>query len=914
MDSNELIILAAELCFALICVRALVAYLRGRDPVQRDVMIVFLAPTQLFVTDIFRRLGADIPLAISNINFAVLLLQPFLTLRLAARLRKVPRWMTVTAITTYAVLAGPMLLAPRPRPASLLVATATVFVVVEAAAAFCLIREARRRSGPSASRLAAAAAATALFAAALIVMFTVRAFGPVMTTIGRVLALLSALGYVAAFLPPAWLRRTWAARSREEATRYVFGGSAMASPEDVWLRYVDVVRAMVGTEAVAVLMHTRPGADAPLGVRSEPASPEAPAMPAQPGLDQPAHVGFAGAPPVGCGPGDLDDLLAAPQPVALRGRRAPAPDLRAHYAAQVTFARVSAHPLLVPPDGHGALLLFHERPTLFADDDLRLLADIGSQAGILAERGAIIGEQRRLADELEDTVSALRAASQAKSDFLANMSHELRTPLNAIIGFSDLMRDEPADGDQRSVPADWVDHIHSSGRHLLGLINDVLDLAKVEAGRLDLHPEPVRLDLAASELITALRPLLDGKGLTVEHSVPDDLLAHVDPVRFRQMLENLLSNAIKFTPAGGRITVTGHSQDANVLVTVADTGVGIAESDQQHVFEEFRQVGDVGQRKGGTGLGLALTRRLAQAHGGDIQLESTPDVGSRFSICLPVAASAASAPSVPAHTDPDDAAIDQHRRGRVLLIEDDIRSAELLRTYLLDAGYDVEVAGTGEAGIDAARRQPPDAVLLDVVLPGMHGWEVLRQMKADPALTAVPVFLVTVVDERRAGHALGADEYFVKPVDHGKLLGALARYMLLPDAPGAASVLVVEPDDEARERVERSLRASGANVTCCSNGRHGLELSRQQRFDLIVCDLQGPGVDGLALLAAFQDDPATRQTPVLALTPNGAPENGQPVVVGTVHGTATEGSAAWHSLMALTGGGPAAGPNGGRAE
>jgi signal transduction histidine kinase/ActR/RegA family two-component response regulator len=790
MDSNELIILAAELCFAFICARALVAYLRGRDPVQRDVMLVFLAPTQLFVTDIVRRLGVEIPLAVSNIGLAVLLLQPFLTLRLAARLRRVPRWMTITAIGTYALLAGPMLFAPRSRPGLLILAVVVVFVTVETAAAFCFAGEARRRRGPSASRLAVAAAATALFAAALIAMGANRLGGPVMISIGRVLALLSALGYVAAFMPPTWLRRMWAARFREEATRHVFGGSAMASAEDVWLRYVDVVRAMVGTEAVAVLMRTRPTADAP------------------PALEQPAHVGFSGDPPTGCGPADLDHLLAAHRPVALRGPRAPADALRAHYAALVTCARVSAHPLFVPPDGHGALLLFHEHHSLFADDDLRLLAEIGGQAGILAERGAIIGEQRRLADELENTVSALRAANQAKSDFLASMSHELRTPLNAIIGFSDLMRGEPATGDQRSVPADWVDHIHSSGRRLLGLINDVLDLAKVEAGRLDLHPEPVRLDTAVTELITALRPLLDNKGLTVEHDVPA-LLAHVDPIRFRQMLENLLSNAIKFTPAGGRITVTGRGEDAGLLVTVADTGVGISEADQQHVFEEFRQVGDLTQRKGGTGLGLALTRRLALAHGGDIRVESTPGVGSRFSICLPVAAPTATPASVPVYTAAEEPANDLRGRGHVLLIEDDVRSAELVRTYLVDAGYEVEVADTGEAGIAAARRQPPDAVLLDVVLPGMHGWEVLRRMKADPALAPLPVFLVTVVDERRVGYALGADEYFVKPVDHGHLLGALARHVSSPDARESASVRVVEPDDEAADRVERSLWASG---------------------------------------------------------------------------------------------------------
>jgi signal transduction histidine kinase/DNA-binding response OmpR family regulator len=885
MDSNQLTILVTELCFALVCVRALWAYLRGRDPVERDVSLVFLASAQFFVVDIIRRLLGDVPLMVSNLALLGLLLQPFLTLRLAARLRRMPRWLTAAALGAFLVTAGPTMVAPRPRP-PLLLALAIVFVATELVAAGYFAREASRRTGPSSSRLAIAAWATALFAAAVATLFAGPSAGPDVASLARILALLSAMGYLIAFLPPAWLRLAWAAKARDTASRHMLGGDVTATAEDVWRRYTEVVRRLVGIEAVAVLMRPQPGP----GTRDAAAA-----------LTQPAYGGFAGVPPAGCTGADLDELLRAHQPVLLHSRRAPVPRLVSHYAGQVTCRYISAHPLIVPPGGLGALLLFHDHHSLFADDDLRLLADLGGQAGILAERGAVIAEQRRLGDELEATVRALRAASQAKSDFLASMSHELRTPLNAIIGFSDLMRGEPTVDGQRSAPADWVDHIHSSGRHLLGLINDVLDLAKVEAGRLDLHPGLLRLDTAADELITSLRPLLDAKGLVVTLDMPA-LIANVDPIRFRQMLENLLSNAIKFTPVGGRIAVTGFSQAAKVMITVADTGVGIASVDHERVFEEFQQVGDPAQRMAGTGLGLALARRLAQAHGGDIQLESGLGRGSRFSICLPVATPVAVSGQAGAA---GRGAAGRQARGRVLLIEDDVRSVELLRTYLVEAGYHVEVAGTGEAGVAAARRATPDAVLLDVVLPGIHGWEVLRQFKADPRLAAVPIFLCTVVDERRAGQALGADGYFVKPVEHGELLGALARHVLPPSGREAPSVLLVEPDDDARGRVERSLRATGATVVICTDGRHGLELSRRQQFDLIVCDPQSPDFDGFALLPALRDDPANRQTPVLALTPGGGTDGG-PVVAGKVHGTPVEGSAAWNSLVALTGGPPVA--------
>jgi signal transduction histidine kinase len=290
----------------------------------------------------------------------------------------------------------------------------------------------------------------------------------------------------------------------------------------------------------------------------------------------------------------------------------------------------------VPPDTEGAVLLFNRHRTLFSDDDLRLLAALGGQAGILAERQAV-------ARELSTSVAALTRASQAKTAFLANMSHELRTPLNAIIGFSDLMRMEEPDGDRRRVPVEWVEHIHISGRHLLGLINDILDLAKVEAGRLDLRPAPLRVDTAVQELLTGLSPLFSTNRLTVVTDLPP-VMAQADRVRFRQIVENLLSNAIKFTPEGGTITVTAgvttpilHPDISDIYLAVSDTGVGISAADQERVFEEFQQVGDRERQRAGTGLGLALTKRLVEAHGGEITLVSELGRGSTFTVRFPAA-------------------------------------------------------------------------------------------------------------------------------------------------------------------------------------------------------------------------------------------------------------------------------------
>jgi DNA-binding response OmpR family regulator/anti-sigma regulatory factor (Ser/Thr protein kinase) len=443
------------------------------------------------------------------------------------------------------------------------------------------------------------------------------------------------------------------------------------------------------------------------------------------------------------------------------------------------------------------------------------------------------------------------------------MSHELRTPLNAIIGFSELMGLEEMIADRRLVPDEWINNVHSSGRHLLGLINDVLDLAKVEAGRIDLRLEPLDVGGAVAEAVAPLSPLVAAKQLRLTLAAPPEMVT-ADRLRLRQMLNNLLSNAIKFTPPNGSIYVSAHREGVETHLSVADTGPGIDPADQQRVFDEFHQTGDAESRAAGTGLGLALTRRLAEAHGGRVELWSEPGRGSRFTLVLPAAEDAGE--PVEAGDASPTGAVDGEVPVGILLIEDDASAASLLRTYLTGAGYTVHVASSGEAGIEYAARCAPQLILLDVLLPGMDGWSVLEKLKADERLRHIPVVVVTVVDEREVGLALGAVDYFVKPIERGALLSLVERHGVEPELAMRPGVLVIDTDPHALVGIEGRLRAWGHRVTPALSAAEALAMTRGQRFDLIMFDAGLPGPAGEPMLEALRAEPAAAGTPVVVLT------------------------------------------------
>ncbi|MGI5246114.1 ATP-binding response regulator [Dactylosporangium sp. CA-139066] len=842
---------------------ALAAYARTREPMQRDIALLFLPSLAVCANGAFRELtDRQVPAIAGAAVTTLLLLQPYLTLRLAARLGRVPRWLDASLLVLLLASIAVTAVAPRPLSDPYLIGVAAAFTLTEAIAGSMLLRVAGRRSGAPRARLRLAAAATFVYPLMLLILVTGSSRFPAerdwLLPAGRAVGLIGAVLYLLAFLPPAWLRRMMSATVWYEATEDLQRLPADVDAGQVWRRFAHVVHDTTGTDAVLLLDDRleRVAAVCRSGTR----------LPRE-------RLDF-----------DLAALVNARRAVPLR---------RDHPLALATGTRMAT---ALPIEGVGTLLLLDRYRALFSADDVRLARVLGGQAKVLAERGAVLVEQRELAARLAESVAALTHASQAKSDFLAGMSHELRTPLNAIIGFSDLMRAEPPEGDRRSVPAEWVEHIHGSGRHLLGLINDILDLAKVEAGRMELGLESISLDAAIGDVITTLRPLTDRKGLQVYLDVPPTAAVHADPLRLRQILDNLLSNAIKFTADGGMIAVLVTPALQDVAITVADSGIGIAPEDQERVFEEFQQVGPAAQRKAGTGLGLALTRRLVEAHGGTIGLESTPGEGSRFTVRLP----AAEAPSAA----PDGAPAPRPGRGRVLIIDDDARAAELLEAYLAGAGYQVRTASSGEAGLAEAGAWRPDAILLDVVMPDIDGWDVIRRLKRDEALRSIPVFFATIVDDRRAGLALGAADFFVKPVDHDALLAQLARHVAPTSAQDSASVLVVDRDDNTRAVVERQLAEAGISVVTCNDGPEGLRLSRGRHFDLIICDLQMPDVDGFALLAGLDGEPSTRGIPVLALTAPDLSDADRRRLTGKVIGTVPRSSAAdgvreWIDLAAV---------------
>ena len=870
----DLIALVVEAIFLVLFLATLVAYLRHRDPVRRDVMLVFSGLAVLFVLQVWRGLGGGVPVPAGIAGGVLLLFQPVFALHLASLVRRVPRPIVYGA--PLLILLSVLAAATVARGSLASAIALGSFIGVEALAAAYLLVEARRRRGPAAVRMALAAISTGLLAAAYLAVAG-GAVGPdvraATTPVAIGLALLAALGYIVAFLPPPAIRRIWQSSATVGYGQRLIEGSG-GSVESIWEGLADFAATM-SAGAAAVIVRTDTG----------------------------GYEAAASGMPVDATPvktSELDDLLVADRGPELEVRSAGA--LASRLAERSGAQFVSAVPLTVPGGGPSAVLVVLNRfRSLFHESDLELLQALGAQTALMAERRAIVADQEQLAQQLAATVEALRAAAATKSDFLASMSHELRTPLSAILGFSDLMRHEASAGNTVNVPIEWVEHIHAGGSHLLTLINDVLDLAKVEAGRLDLHPEPVDLAAAIAESVSGLRPLAERKRLRVDVNVTT-VTATIDRGRFRQILYNLLSNAIKYTPEGGTISVASTGTATGVRVVVADSGIGISEADQPHVFEEFRQVGDPATREPGTGLGLALTRRLVEAHGGTIELESALGEGSRFIVILPTGD--ATADRIPDASVAASVKVAGRQRAGLdlLLVEDDPSAVRLLREYLDKAGYALRVARDGETALAMARSQRPDAVLLDVLLPGLDGWEVLRRLKADSELGDIPVVLVTVVDEREVGMALGAVDYLLKPIQRERLLACIAR-VTGAESPDGGGTVVLAVDDESAgvELVRAALAPAGYRVITASGGREALDRLQQERIDVVVCDLVMPEVDGFAVIKAMRDDPRTADIPIVVCTAHEISDVDRERLRGQILGIVQKGTDARNGLRAWLG-------------
>ncbi|HUR59741.1 MAG TPA: response regulator, partial [Opitutaceae bacterium] len=475
-------------------------------------------------------------------------------------------------------------------------------------------------------------------------------------------------------------------------------------------------------------------------------------------------------------------------------------------------------------------------------------------------------QARRSAEEAKD---AAEQANRTKSQFLANMSHELRTPMNAIIGYSEMLQEEAEDlGQQGFIPD--LQRIHGAGKHLLGLINDILDLSKVEAGKMTLFLEEFDVGKLVEEVVSTVQPIIARNGNKLEVNCPADIgLMKADATKVRQTLFNLLSNASKFTEKGTiRVTVrrslSVKLQGNTMNFVVSDTGIGMTPEQLGRLFAAFQQADASTTRKyGGTGLGLVISRKFCRLMGGDITVTSEPGKGSAFVVMLPVQVAETPQPtetqSLAKPTRPPAGASGPV----VLVIDDDAMVRDLMRRSLAKDGYRVEVAADGRTGLEMAKRLRPAVITLDVMMPSMDGWAVLTALKADPETADIPVVMLTIVDDKNMGFALGAADYFTKPIDWPRLGTALKKYRK-PDA--EQSVLIVEDDERTREMLRRTLGKEGWQIREAANGRLGLAQLAQGVPGLILLDLMMPEMDGFGFMMELRQHAEHAQVPVIVIT------------------------------------------------
>jgi signal transduction histidine kinase/DNA-binding response OmpR family regulator len=466
--------------------------------------------------------------------------------------------------------------------------------------------------------------------------------------------------------------------------------------------------------------------------------------------------------------------------------------------------------------------------------------------------------------ELELKNREVERATKLKSQFLASMSHELRTPLNAIIGFSDLLAEKTA-GPLTDKQGRFVGHVRDGAHHLLQLINDILDLSKIEAGQLEFRREDFQIAEALPEVLSTIRPLAMAKHINVEQKATTGVSVYADRVRFKQILYNLLSNAVKFTPKGGQIEIDCHEVGNFVSISVKDTGIGIRPEDQAAVFEEFRQLeAGAAPSHEGTGLGLAITKRLVEQQAGTISLESAVGKGSLFTFTLPAGSKTTAAVSAKSPLNSDSGAKGDAYKPLVLIVDDELSSRELVASYL-SSEYRIAMAGSGAEALEKVKQLRPDAVTLDVLMDNGDGLEALVALRKQAETATMPVIVLSIVDKKNVGFALGATDYLIKPIRKAQLLEAMHKHVS-PRADDDSVILLVDDDPKTLELLEDTLRSAGYETQSVQSGARALEVLSSKIVSAVLLDLLMPGMDGFQVIGHIRQQATLRELPIFVMT------------------------------------------------
>jgi signal transduction histidine kinase/CheY-like chemotaxis protein len=863
MDAVRAVQLLSDLAYIALGIAAVAAAFRSRERARLDVAILFGA---LAISVCLQELSLltcktstgclTLPLS-DTLTSILVLIVPYALLRLVDDILDIPRWQMWLSLVAAIALGAAFILSAGAPPAWLVLVLAAYLIVGTAYAAWAFAQRARSELGITRRRMAAVAWGCGLLAAAILLAVASSALPNqrfVLTPLDRLCGLASGVCFWAGFFPPAWLSRTW---RLPELLGYLRPTRLMAAPEGSDVGTADAVAierlcsataATTGARRVLLLLDDPEREDMYIwGVPTARFDPDHPLI---------ASVLSARRPVV------VTDVTHEQLPESVGGV----------FTAETLPRTAILAPIAGNSQNIGVLAAFAEKGPMFVEDDTEV---VGFFAG---EATAVLRMQhyRQSVSELE----ALREADRLKDEFMAVVSHELRTPLTAITGYSDILL-RKLSGPLNDRQERQVTGVRDAARRLLALVNDLLDVSKLEAGTLELHFAAIDAASAIERATAAVRVVGANKGVSLLIRPTEAELQPVwaDDERLQQILSNLLINAIKFTPAGGSIWISAEPHHApngpEVVFRVEDTGVGLVPGQESRVWERFYQAESSSTRRfGGAGLGLSIVRRLTELHRGRVEATSRGmNLGSTFAVYLPTADGAAvKLPVVPvaptelirpsAATDGEGAA--PNIVPMVLVVEDDQHIANVLRTYLESDGYHVEVAGDGQAALHLARTLQPFAITLDISLPKVDGWSVLNALKHDSVTASIPVVVVSIVDNRDFGMVLGATEYLVKPIDPDRLRGVLRSLDTSP--PGGGSVLIVDDDPALREVLSSLLEQDGWQVDTASDGATALAMMKRERPSAVVLDLMMPGLDGFEVLHALRAQPTTRDLPVIVIT------------------------------------------------